>query len=68
MKLYQLSSGVLLEEGGQYFRPGKMEWDELVNQDRLHAFLQEKLSTFTPVAAPLGAQMIAEELLPPIGR
>lgn len=68
MKLYQLTSGVLVEEAGQYYRPGKMEWDELVNRDGLHAFLQEKLSSFTPVAAPLGAEMIAEELLAPIGR
>lgn len=68
MKLYQLTSGVLVEEAGQYYRPGRMEWDELVNRDRLHAFLQEQLASFTPVAAPLGAEMIAEELLAPIGR
>ncbi|MGV3502915.1 MAG: fumarylacetoacetate hydrolase family protein [Adhaeribacter sp.] len=68
MKLYQLTSGVLVEEAGQYFRPGRMDWDELVNRDRLHAFLQKQLSAFTPVATPLGAEMIAEELLPPISR
>jgi 2-dehydro-3-deoxy-D-arabinonate dehydratase len=68
MKLYKLTSGVLVEQDGHYYRPDDMEWDQLVNRDGLYSFLRKELDTFSPVAADQGARLIRDELQAPIGQ
>ena len=68
MKLYKTTSGILLEQEGQFYRPEPMDWDQLVNRDGLYSYLLKELDDFTPVAAEQAARLIREELQAPIGQ
>lgn len=62
MRLFRTSSGVLVEEGGSYFRVHVSDWDELIRGGDLLARVRSGLSG-SPVTEPEIAS-----LLPPVVR
>jgi 2-dehydro-3-deoxy-D-arabinonate dehydratase len=68
MRIYKATSGILLEQNGQFFRSDQTDWDALVNRDRLHAYLTDEVKGLSPLPAAEAEQLLREELLPPIGQ
>ena len=68
MKIYKLTSTVLLEQDNQFYSLPNKNWDELVNQDNLHQFLQATIKNATSISGEEGANLVQNELLSPIGQ
>ncbi|WP_080056971.1 fumarylacetoacetate hydrolase family protein [Spirosoma aerolatum] len=66
MKLYKTRSGIVVENENTFYTMPDADWDELVNRDDLHEFL----NTFTalPAISDEGQAWIQAGLLAPIGR
>ncbi|TAE31286.1 MAG: 2-hydroxyhepta-2,4-diene-1,7-dioate isomerase [Cytophagales bacterium] len=69
MRLYKTRSGLVIESDNNFFRAPSDDWDYLVNQDNLHAYLEEAISGVSPsdecrtwvetqVMAPIGQQEV----------
>ncbi len=63
MKLYNTSSGAVVEENGQFFALPHIAWDKLLNLDNLQATIRHQITNLNirPVA------QTPKDLLPPIG-
>ena len=68
MKVYKLKSSILLESDNQFYSLPNENWDNFVNQENLHAFLQSRISQVTPLPSEEGAKLVQNELLAPIGQ
>ncbi len=64
MKLYKTATGNVLEHRNEYYFLNS-EWDEIVNRDNLHGYLEIFLTSANPLKD--GEEMIRENLCPPIG-
>lgn len=64
MKLYRTSAGNILEHINEYYLMNS-EWNEIINRDNLHAFLENFLSSTGPYKD--GEKMIHEKLCAPVG-
>ena len=64
MKLYKTATGNVLEHRNEYYFLNS-EWDEIVNRDNLHGYLEIFLTSANPLKD--GEEMIREKLCPPIG-
>ncbi len=66
MHLYKTKRGAVLQtnEASYLFL---CEWDELISHDNLHSFLQQECATATKLEPHDAQNLIATELLPPIG-
>ncbi len=66
MKLYKTRFGIVLESENQFYSVPANDWDEFVNRDDLHEFL----NTLTALSAPADEyrDQIRTALLAPIGR
>jgi len=65
MKLYNTSTGVLLENEGSFFLMDGT-WDELINHDHLYGYLSGKAKAAEPLKHE-EAKLVLDFLLPPIG-
>jgi 2-dehydro-3-deoxy-D-arabinonate dehydratase len=65
MKLYNTSTGVLLENEGSFFLMDGT-WDELINHDHLYGYLSGKAKAAEPLEHE-EAKLVLDFLLPPIG-
>jgi 2-dehydro-3-deoxy-D-arabinonate dehydratase len=52
MKLYKLKQGVLVEYEGRYYALDAIDWDDLVNDDRILQTLAERVRGATPLSDP----------------
>ena len=66
MHLYKTHSGIVIEANNHYFRSPSDNWDELVNQDTLHEYLQQSISGVSP--SPECQAWVESGLLAPIGQ
>lgn len=66
MKLYKLPSDILVEAAGSYYLLPATDWDRLVNQQGLHAKMQEMLTPLRPIA--YAHDQLLQDALAPIGR
>lgn len=66
MKLYKTRTGIVVESQNQFYSVPAADWDELINRDDLHEFL----NTLTAVSEPSDEYQAATTagLLAPIGR
>ncbi len=69
MRLYKTRSGLVIESDNNFFRAPSDDWDYLVNQDNLHAYLEGAILGVSPsdecrdwvetqVMAPIGQQEV----------
>jgi 2-dehydro-3-deoxy-D-arabinonate dehydratase len=65
MKLYKLTSGIIIESENNFFLMQDEAWDPFVNDDMLY----QKMKAFTQsrAAIPNGAALIAAEITAPVG-
>jgi 2-dehydro-3-deoxy-D-arabinonate dehydratase len=66
MKLYKTRQGNIVENGNQYYRID-LPWDELVNRNGLHHFLQTHLHHAELLTAVQADALLNSQLLAPIG-
>lgn len=66
MKLYKTKKGNLLEHEGKFWLL-ELSWDELINRNDLHGYLDKGVSRFRQLSAKEAADMLQQELLAPIG-
>src|SRR5690606_33547514 len=66
MKLYKTTKGNLLHVENAYYALGK-DWDELINRDDLHGYLQGQLTSLDKVEEQEATKWIDEGILPPVG-
>jgi 2-dehydro-3-deoxy-D-arabinonate dehydratase len=66
MKLYRTTKGIVLERGENYYLVDK-GWDELINRDGLHAYLQAVTAKAKALSAEEAAGWCEREVLPTIG-
>ncbi len=64
MKLYKTRGGIVIEHENQYFM-SDADWDELFTQEDVFSFLDQQ--TKSQVASDKLADLLKENLLPPIG-
>jgi 2-dehydro-3-deoxy-D-arabinonate dehydratase len=50
MKLYKLKQGALVEFEGDYYRLDAVDWDELVNDDRIVQTLEDRVRNESPLS------------------
>lgn len=67
MKIYKLTDGALLQHQGVNYLLN-YEWDTLVNRENLHGFLTGIIIVLPIISEENAANLIAENLLPPIGK
>lgn len=65
MKLYKTDTGILVENGVQYFFLENEDWDQFINDDQLLSKVKSKISSAAPVEN--GLQLTETGLLAPIG-
>lgn len=69
MKIYNTTSGILVERDGEYFRPQNTTWDSFVNRKNLYSTIEAELNTYTQdrslvsrlsdnLRAPIGSQEV----------
>ncbi|WP_026463031.1 fumarylacetoacetate hydrolase family protein [Adhaeribacter aquaticus] len=68
MKLYKLTSGILLEQNGEFFKLNSSDWDAVVNQENLHQYLQDEVKNASSVSKEEGEKLLSSELLAPISQ
>jgi 2-dehydro-3-deoxy-D-arabinonate dehydratase len=66
MNLYKTKKGNLLEHEGKFWLL-ELSWDELINRNDLHGYLDKGVSRFRQLSAKEAADMLQQELLAPIG-
>jgi 2-dehydro-3-deoxy-D-arabinonate dehydratase len=73
MKVYRTSNGIVLETKDKFYRVEQL-WDQLINRDNLHHYLQALTSTSAALAPRPAREMTAadaaswlEGIVPPIG-
>ncbi|WP_266368542.1 fumarylacetoacetate hydrolase family protein [Tellurirhabdus rosea] len=66
MKLYRTRHGIVAEHDGQFHRAPSDDWDYLVNQDDLYAFLQQEVPS--TAASDEYRSWVETDLLAPISR
>jgi len=66
MKLYRTRQGIVAEHQGQYHRAPSDDWDYLVNQDDLYAYLMQEIPATT--ASDEYRTWVDTEILAPIGQ
>lgn len=66
MKLYKTTQGNLLHAENAYYAIGE-DWDELINRDDLHGYLQSQLTSLDKVEDQEAIKWIEQEILPPVG-
>jgi 2-dehydro-3-deoxy-D-arabinonate dehydratase len=66
MHLYKTSKGNILRVKGKSFLINE-EWDKLINQDNLHAYLQNLSLSATVINEKEADELIDKSVLPPIG-
>ncbi|MEX0905133.1 MAG: fumarylacetoacetate hydrolase family protein [Balneolaceae bacterium] len=64
MKVYKTKSGIVVETDGKYFVTEE-DWDSFINRDDLYSQVREWVKGKEP--AGNGADLIKNELLPPLG-
>ncbi|HEV3221613.1 MAG TPA: fumarylacetoacetate hydrolase family protein [Puia sp.] len=64
MKLYRTLSGNIIEHENGYYSIN-LEWNEIVNRDKLYSYLENFLTYTDPISD--GYNLIDEKLCPPIG-
>lgn len=64
MKIYKITSGILIEENGSFFLLEDEEWDSFVNDDDLHHKLRRTVASLAPVDN--ARELIENELEPPL--
>jgi 2-dehydro-3-deoxy-D-arabinonate dehydratase len=67
LKIYKLTDGALLQHQGVNYLLN-YEWDTLVNRENLHGFLTGIIIVLPIISEENAANLIAENLLPPIGK
>ena len=67
MKLYRIKTGALIQQSNTFYYL-KQQWDELINRNNLHGYLQEQISTATLINPDKAADLLQHELLAPIGQ
>jgi 2-dehydro-3-deoxy-D-arabinonate dehydratase len=66
MKLYKTKKGNLLEHEGKFWIL-ELSWDELINRNDLHGYLDKGVSRGKELSAKEAADMLQQDLLAPIG-
>jgi 2-dehydro-3-deoxy-D-arabinonate dehydratase len=66
MKLYKTKKGNLLEYEGKFWLP-EQPWDELINRNDLHGYLDKGVSGYRQLSAKEATDMLQQDLLAPIG-
>ncbi len=66
MKLYKTKKGNLLEHEGKFWLL-EVSWDELINRNELHAYLDKGVSGQRGLSAKEAADILQQDLLAPIG-
>jgi 2-dehydro-3-deoxy-D-arabinonate dehydratase len=66
MKLYKTTQGNLLEQGGKFYRID-LPWDELINRDDLHGWLETAAAMAKELPAGQGLAWLEKDILAPIG-
>jgi 2-dehydro-3-deoxy-D-arabinonate dehydratase len=66
MKLYKTHQGNIVEHGNQYYRID-LPWDELINRDGLHHFLQTHLHHAELLSPTQADALLNSQLTAPIG-
>lgn len=66
MKLYRIKTGILIEEGHNFYLSQDTDWDKFINRENLYDAVKAEISRLRP--EPNGTQLLAEELLVPISR
>jgi 2-dehydro-3-deoxy-D-arabinonate dehydratase len=73
MKVFRTAKGIVLATSGQFYRV-EQSWDQLINRDKLHHYLQALTARSAALAPRPAREMTAvdaaswmEEILPPIG-
>jgi 2-dehydro-3-deoxy-D-arabinonate dehydratase len=66
MKLYKTKKGNLLEHEGTFWLL-ELSWDELINRNDLHAYLDKGVSRHRQLSAKEAADILQQDLLAPIG-
>lgn len=61
MKLYKTSRGVILDRHGEHLLLGDLDWDDLINDNKLFA-------TLSTIKGKPGTAPFAKDILPPVGR
>lgn len=64
MKLYKLTSGILIEHDGQYYKAAVTAWDEFINDDNLYGKLPEFMQ---PGRSTAVSEIPVDEVLAPVG-
>lgn len=69
MKLYKTQGGILLSHNEEYYRIEKINWDVLINRNRLFDYLSDNLKRFQRVEYDIEPELLRKgNLLPPIAR
>jgi len=66
MNLYKTKKGNLLEHEGKFWLL-ELSWDELINRNDLHGYLDKGVSRHRQLSAKEAAEMLQQDLLAPIG-
>lgn len=66
MKLYRTKKGIVLQQQKKYYQIDQ-PWDELINRDGLHNYLQAALAKAKTITPAEAANWCENEVLPPIG-
>jgi 2-dehydro-3-deoxy-D-arabinonate dehydratase len=59
LRLYRTKGGYFVEQGGQYYRIDRLDWDALVSQEDLHGTLSGLVAGLKPVTAFGAAGVLA---------
>src|ERR1700689_3114381 len=59
LRLYRTKGGYFVEQGGQYYRIDRLDWDALVSQEDLHGTLSGLVAGLKPVTAFGAAAVLA---------
>lgn len=65
MKIYKITTGILIEHNGSFFLSENEDWDTFINDDDLSQKIRNRISSLSPVEN--GKDLLENELLPPIG-
>jgi 2-dehydro-3-deoxy-D-arabinonate dehydratase len=64
MKLYRTTSGIVIENNDRYYKSSLSDWDEYVNRDNLHAFMEAEIKRIKMEVPP--AEFSEMTILAPI--
>ncbi|MDF2156386.1 fumarylacetoacetate hydrolase family protein [Algoriphagus sp. CAU 1675] len=67
MRLYKLTSGVLLEREGNYFLGPELDWDDLLGREHLGQLLLTESAHWTSITEEEAGKVMEDGLLAPMG-